>query len=241
MNAELGDLGDQISAEFDGLLDYIWKSPNFIENEIKTERQKLDAYFPEAGNEADREQRLLLRKLRAHYEGENLFGRFPKFMASSNLFLSASLFEHFLLRLCRAVETHTNQPLSDQKGNGVDRYLRFLGATLGPLNTSEHYTEVGAAIVIRNALLHADGEIEVCRNRVRLQQIVSKKLYLARDHRAEKDSSDSSWHPTVSITGDPARLKINNDYSYIAAAYLKKFLLSLTKGATAIEFWPFAA
>lgn len=45
------DFARSTADEFSNVADYIWKTPNFIEQEITIEKEKLDAYFPLRGDD----------------------------------------------------------------------------------------------------------------------------------------------------------------------------------------------
>src|SRR5229473_496563 len=76
------DLARNVSVEFSDVADYIWKTPNLIEQEKAVEEEKLRAYFPLTG---DLEKDDLARRLRAGrwaHESRKLFSLFPSLMAS---------------------------------------------------------------------------------------------------------------------------------------------------------------
>ncbi len=214
----------EIYQQFTSLFDYVFKLPRFIEGQIELERSKLDDYFPaQSGPDAD-PQIQFLRNVRWNHESTRLFDDFPHFMAASNLFLAASLFEGFLHDFCKQVE-YREFLLNDQKGNGVRRYFAFLRrAELSPEKVSL-YLQIDAAIIFRNALLHADGRMDFCRDRSKIERLVHDLIYIEPSRRDGGVRVDENGQPEVAIARDSNRLVVSNDYAVRATAYFRDFLL----------------
>ncbi len=221
----------EIYAEFSSLLDYIWKTPRFIEDQVALERRKLDAYFPAQNGPNANPQMKQLRQLRSMDEGLKLFHHFPRYMAASNLFLATSTFELFLHKLCKDVERHGHLAM-DERRSGVRRYFTFLGVAGFQPEQISVYVQVNAAIMFRNALLHADGRMDICRDRLRIEQIVRKLEYLEPARRDAGGQIDEDGRPEVSLSDEPSQLRITNFYAYRATAYFKRFLLEIAKDLT---------
>ena len=219
-----------IHNQFNSLLDYIFKTPQFIDGQVAIERRKLDSYFPAQSGPNPDEHVTYLRNLRSEIEGARLFNDFPRFMAASNLFLAAAIFERFLYEICKKVESAELQ-LSDQRGNGIGRYFGFLCKVgLLPDKTS-FYQQIDSAIAFRNALLHADGRMEICRNSSKIERIVRSHLYIEPSRRLNGPHTDENGHPEVGLSGYPVQLKIDNFYVYRATAYFRDYLLDFTNQA----------
>ncbi len=217
----------RLNDEFSVLLDYIWKTPRFIASEIVSERRKLDEYFP-AQIDPDLDQQFsILRGMRASAEGAKLFGGFPRYLAASNLFLSTSIFEKFLFEFCELAET-SELTIASHRGNGVSRYLKFLINAGQAVQSNSYFEQIDAAITFRNALLHADGRLEVSRDKEKIERIVRDLRYLQKDRREGGCPLDENGNPEVRISIEPKTLRIDNYYAYRSAAYFRNFLLELT-------------
>lgn len=216
-----------ILGDFSALLDYIWKSPRFVEYEAELEERKLEEYFPE--EEAKSDPRIALsRSFRRHFENEQI-GRFPRYIATSNLFLATSVFEHYLYAVCRGFERLSDCKIADQRGNGCERSFRFLEkAGLKP-RSPRLYPQVDAALTIRNTLLHANGDLRLSRERQKVEDITKRKLFMERGREKNTGIVDDWGHDEVLISFDGDHININNFYSYRAAAQYREYLLDISK------------
>jgi hypothetical protein len=220
-------LAKEAMVEFSDLLDYIWKTPEFIEGQIEIERQKLDDYFPTFDN-ADSDPYVALRAFRCEHESHKLTVVFPSLMATGNLFAAVSLLEAYFLRLCQVLETQTSQQLANFRGSGLSRligYLKYAG--LNPHNVHE-WQQVDAALKIRNCLMHANGLLSWSRDATTLRTIVNSALYVPKEVRIRRKEGGKPSDEVVIVNsslGD--KLLITNDYAYEAAAQMRNFFCNL--------------
>lgn len=217
----------KILREFDALRDYIWKTPRLIDTERKLEREKLFHYFPDSADPEEDARNKQLRAIRAVLEGYNLAIRFPTYMASSNLFIAESVFEHFLFKLSSELEEVVSLRLAAQRGNGVKRLFAFISAAGIPSASLALYPEIDAIITLRNALLHANGHLELSRERAKIESIVGRQLFIEPSCRAEGGMDDERGRPEACIPEGTNQLRINNFLAYRAALYFERFLLEL--------------
>jgi len=218
----------EIFSDFTSLMDYVWKTPRFIEYESALEARKLEAYFPQAKAEIDPVTRSH-RRIRKALEDHKLIRRFPRYIAASNLFLATSLFEHYLFALCREIEGLGDRKLADQKGNGCARFFNFLKQTDFKPQSMALYEQVDAALTLRNALLHANGDLRLSRERPKIEAIVKRKLFISADTRTLGGVMDDDGTEEVSLSPGRNAISITNHYSYRAAAYYKEFLLEISR------------
>lgn len=217
----------EILDDFSALLDYVWKSPRFIQYESDHEDRKLELYFPK--HKADADPFIdFMRKTRKFSEDDRLHRYFPRFIATSNLFLATSLFEHHLLGICRKIEDTCDCRISDQRGNGCERFFRFLKVAGFDPYDAHLYNQVNAALTIRNAMLHANGDLRLSREREKIESIANKRLFMDPDRRKKGLDVPDEWgRHEVSISADGNQLDINNFYSYRATSYYRDYLLDV--------------
>lgn len=224
------------------MIDFLWKSPNFISAEMEREREKLWAYFPDRGSVEERERNADLRKIRAHLEGRKLFGHFPHYLAQSNLYLVLSLFERHLLCIAHLQENKGRPLLSEVKGSGVDRYLRFLKLHDIKFDKIPWYHEVQAVKSIRNCMLHAGGELALSRDRTFVEQVVGSELYKPPARRGDEGMIDDYGRPEIEIK--EGRLLLNWYFPIRAEIATAEYLYELVEaippalGAAEVPYLP---
>lgn len=219
----VAELRDRADRAFEHLTDYIWKTPRLIETEEALEREKIAAYFPITGRDEKADAfHGRLRRLRTALEIPKLRLSFPSFVASANLMLSASTFEHWCLALCKEIEAQGDAALTDIAGLGVHRLLKFLRRFDVDLNRSKFCKQAIAAIKIRNCLVHANGVVShMGRDRADLHRIVASHEYVSR---RRFDGSVRSWppgeqHVRIVETALGDQLVIDNEYSWASSCY----------------------
>jgi hypothetical protein len=198
---------------FNDVLDYVWKAPSLIEHQKEIELRKLSEFQPDES---------WIRDFRWHLESKKLHQVFPWLMASGNLFTVVSLFEVYLLRIARIVETHAAAGASvPQRSQGVQRAMAVLrGAGIEPSGV-RLWPQVEAALKIRHCLMHAGGILVNSRDEREIQRLAASHTYLAPEHRQRRIPDEP---PMVSIVYNTAlgdRLEITNYYAWLAAAYLR--------------------
>jgi hypothetical protein len=213
-----------IHQEFNALSDFIWKTPRLLEDERRREDDKLFAYFPDEGDHDTRQRNADLRKLRAYLEGVKLAVHFPEYMAKSNLFMAASAFEFHLLGICEDVQVGTGQKIEATKGQGISRFLRYLRtAGLDPAKI-DLYEQVDAILALRNALLHAFGDLKLSREAGKIVSIVRALKYIEPARRKGGGVIDERGRPEAEIVND--QLQISNHFAFRASAYFSHFLMA---------------
>ncbi|HVL72023.1 MAG TPA: hypothetical protein VM434_09075, partial [Beijerinckiaceae bacterium] len=108
LKATYEGLSAQAYLEFCDVLDYIWKTPEFLRSQIGLEVSKLEEYFPVQGDPKEEALILRLREARWRDESRKLGVVFPYLTAVGNLFTSVSLFETYCLMLCRELEARVS-------------------------------------------------------------------------------------------------------------------------------------
>ncbi len=156
-------LASHAMREFSDVADYFWKSMRFVENEMRSEVSKLEAYFPFCGDQERDRLAAKLRKMRWSLEQRKLNSVFPYLIANGNLFTCVSLFETYVLRLCQQLEK-PNLNLKGCKGAGIERFFRFLRSPGIQVNQTYLYSEINAILRLRNCLYHANGLLSLSRD-----------------------------------------------------------------------------
>jgi hypothetical protein len=215
----------EIYEEFSALCDFIWKTPRFIEGEWDREREKLAVYYPDGGDEEEKATNAQLRGIRAYTEAVNLAIRFPRFMAQSNLFMAASAFECHLLNICKDLEERTGAPLGNLKGQGVSKFFRYLKSHGYDLPKLRLYEQVDAILTLRNALFHAAGNLELCREALKVRQIVGSLTFIEPTRRHHGGFVDEDGRSEAIVVD--GCLFINNYLPFRSSAYFRDFLLAL--------------
>lgn len=221
-----------IRRHFDTLLDYVWKTPQLIASLTIAEQRKLDAYFPLS--EALKDNRVAdLRLLRLESERFKLFEAFPLYQARSNLLVAAAAFEHFLFDIAIQMETVVGPKLSDFKGNGYSRILKFMKSRGLHAHTIPLYEQVDALVTVRNCLIHVDGRLRFSRESEKIRQIISKSLYLDPSRRIGVTKDENGWLDIEVIEGD--QIRINNSFAFRSCAHFRDFLLRLAQLALNLD------
>ena len=200
---------------FNPLLDYVWKTPRFLEREAKLETQKLGAYVGE------------IRAMRFMSEFQNILGYFPVFMAHSNLLVAISLFEAYALRLCRLLEELTAVELKKAKGMGRSKIFDYFGMIGISRESLDHADVVDTAHFSRNIVMHAGGAVPRVKDRDKIKTIVGERLYVSDDRRQKR--SDDYNPEKISIVSENGSeyLSFDNMYSWIATAHLRNHFIEL--------------
>lgn len=209
-------------AEFDALLDYIFKTPRFLQAEEALERKKLDAYFP-SSDMSERNQ--FSRRARAGSEFGKIFFKFPVFLTTSNLLIATSLLEHHLVQL---VEEHSRQ-LGVEVGAhvGVAKAIRNISAWVPEFKNNMLLEPVDSAIKIRNRLVHDGGRLTNTARCDEVRSIVLRKTHISAFHRqrwVEQGFGDEMVF-IASLNGCDW-IRMDKDYAFHATAYFRDFYLS---------------
>lgn len=194
-SSKLVDLVEQSFAEFGDLLDYIWKAPRLIDYENKLEQSKLDLYFPDRPD---------LAKIRWNRESKKLSMIFPYYIAVSNLYIALSMLEIYLLSLHKTIKGSLSIDEGGIKGQGSIRIFNYLRAAGIAVSSVDLYSQVQAALQIRNCLLHAGGLLADSRNDKEIRRIVSDMTYLSTQSR----KTDSIYKVRIGLSsfGEQSRL-----------------------------------
>jgi hypothetical protein len=234
-SANLHALAYAARSEFEDIADYVWKSPNLIKTETQLEIEKLRAYFPLTGSPNEDAEAIRLRKTRWFFEARRLGKVFPHVMCHGNFFTSLSVFEAYVLMLCREINKCKILSLDNYSGRGIGKYWKYLSDVPIDLKALAFHEQILAALAIRNCLLHANGVIAWLKNPDEVRQIVRERKYWAdytRNKVAPEDSRD------VHIADGPLgeQLVISNDYAHAVLHYLSFFYVDLSKNAQAACF-----
>jgi len=221
----------RIYHEFSALADYIFKLPRFLDAEIEIEKKKLFDYFPKSNDPETDQRNAGLRAMRFDLEFGNLLGRFPRFMAASNLMQACSLFENALLRVCR---THGSFQAwsSAQQSKGVAGLFRFLAATGRPAAALSFGRQVEIALLFRNCLVHANGLLALSRNETEIRRIIKAREFVETERRGKYDPAGDFWRAKIEPTAEGPALSTSNNYAFVSCGQFRDFLLDLLMDST---------
>jgi hypothetical protein len=220
-------LGQRIFQEFSGLLDYIYKTPRFVDEEKKRELRKLSDYYPFTGETERDAEAATMRSIRWSFEGAKIHQLFPNLMASSNLFLIISYHERSLRTLCVELAKEKNLPEDLLQGlpmNGLYKFLKEAGTDWWQASYS---LEVEVARKFRNFLIHQGGILNNSKKSRDVCEYVDKRSYLPKTLRNQE--FEKIWSPTNRIQkmelGE--QLQVSNDYVWIAAVCFRDNVVEL--------------
>ncbi len=208
----IDSLGWGAQLDFDDAADFIWKTPTLIEHQTEIEKAKLYQYFPDD---------VRMRLLRWRLESRKLEKIFPSLMSTGNVFIVVSLFEMYALRLCLLTQTFSEASLRGTKGQGISRTFEYLRGTGIDHGSCRLWTQVDAALKIRNCLMHASGFLAQSRDEKDLRRILKSGTFLPREHRNSKDMVQ------IAETDLGQRLQITNEYPWLLCCYLRDFFLEM--------------
>lgn len=194
---------------FNDLLDYVWKTPEFLELQERIELRKA---------RGDRSS------WRWKHESRKLHRVFPVLLAISNIALVVSLLElHVGVLVAHAVGAHR-----PRVRGGLRDLLKQLRATgLDPYSLS-HWQQVDCIIRVRNCLIHSAGFIGSDKDEEWFRNMITRRLHLEPEHRRLPDDDDV--HPKVVNTQLGPRLRIQNEYAWLATAYARDYFVELCGG-----------
>ncbi|WP_176467102.1 hypothetical protein [Vibrio metoecus] len=208
---------NESEVEFNELLDFLYKSPRFIKSEKELEDKKLESYFGD---------NIELKALRWAIHDRRLNKFYPEFLSQSNLFVTSSIFESYILKLCYEVELIASKKLKEKKVSGVHGLLKYLKDELGvQYSQLEIWQQIDSIIKIRNCLMHANGALVWSRNGDEIYNILNKKLFLSSKQReAQKKwgGLDDYYFIDEQVIGKV--VKVKNEMSIVACGHYKEFL-----------------
>jgi hypothetical protein len=209
---EIPELAAPAFWHFGDVLDVIWKAPDFIDAQREMELESLRC----AGDSSNGHTRW-------HFEHRKLWGVFPGLLANANTFLVTSLLELHLRMILEQVSEGT--PPKPQRG--IRETLSLLKHQGFRVEATNRWSQIDALIRIRNCLMHAAGVLHRSKDSDALEQLVTRRAYLAPTHAAEELGEE-----TVRIIEQRfgRRLVVNNMYAWLAAAYCREFIVELCGG-----------
>jgi hypothetical protein len=212
----LQEVGRDASSSFDDALDYFWKTPQFLKQQESIERQKADEYFSDTP---------WMRDLRWSIESRKIRRVFPYLMAVGNLFTAVAIYELYALELALVLDGRSSARLSAERGQGLERSLKYIRAVGVDPASGPLYSQVTAALKIRNCLMHASGVLTRSRDHREIERIVASREYISANH----DRSRERENPMVDIvtTRFGRKLEITNHYAWLATAYLRDHFMDL--------------
>lgn len=103
---------------------------------------------------------------------------------ASTIIALVSFMETTLLHVCRDVRLITQEELkaSDLNGSAIDKCKKYLKRFGGFAITEATWREIDYIIQVRNALVHANGYIDQCKNPGKVRQVVAKGPGLNENH-----------------------------------------------------------
>ena len=231
-DSELAVISRNAVIEFMNVSDFLWKSPSFINDQVVKETEKLDGYYPLSGNRIKDENARLGREGRWKLESRALFGTFPFMLSTGNLIACLSILESHLERLCTLADGHFCASFEKARGIGISKMFKYLDQCLGErgkqLEQLTYYPPIRAAYDIRNSFTHARGILLWSRQRERLVEIVSSKLYLTESDREREVSENDDEHKVIITSGlQGEQLKIGHYYVWKSANYAQSLVQEL--------------
>jgi hypothetical protein len=229
-SAKLHALAHAACFEFEDIADYVWKSPKLIEAETKLEIEKLEAYFPLTGFPDEDAKASKLRATRWFFESRKLGNVFPHVMCHGNFFTSLSVFEAYVLMICREINECQILSLKSYSGRGISKYWKYLSDVPINLRALAFHEQIVAALALRNCLLHANGILAWLKNPEEVRQIVRERKYWA-DYTRNKITREESADVRIIDGSLGEQLIISNDYAHTVLHYLRFFFVDLCKNA----------
>ena len=141
-----------------------------------------------------------------------------------------SLFEIYVFKICSVLETTSSKCLKSVRGSGVDRLCKYLILALQDLGIDldvanfEYLKEIRAAVRIRNALMHASGLLQVCRDRVGIMHIIDNYLYLHESDRRKTIIDDKRHIIHVVPTESGEQIIVGSLYAWRLAFYCRELI-----------------
>jgi hypothetical protein len=214
------ELGQKFYHDFNDLVDFVWKLPEFVKQQRSSEAGKLEEYFPLSGNQEQDREALLLRGMRTQLHCRRLNEVFPDSVASASFLIGVSWHERNLLLLCKKLSAKLTTDM--QKVHGIGGLWKFLQMSGVPAEHSRSFEEVKVAYEIRNCLIHAGGLVEFSNSTSKLTSIVDGKTYLPDRLRAKPQTKN--WNPRVDLVGSELgdTVRLNAAYAYLATNLLKE-------------------
>jgi hypothetical protein len=220
--------------EFSDISDYIWKAPNFIEQETKLEKRKLEAYFPLTGD-ADKDAfAISLRAIRWEHESRKLYELFPQLLAVGNLYACLSVFEAYCLRLANLIERRSQHQVRTTGGRGIQKIFKFF-STAGVQHFKTDYAlEMEAALKIRNCLIHSEGLLSWAQE-ASLRRIIGSGRFLSIEHLERRKRLGTPLDEVTIVTSELGdKITISNKYPHLLATYARWYLFDSAKKASEI-------
>jgi len=198
-------------------LDYVWKAPNLIENELKIEMEKIKTYYPDNKE---------LRQMRWSIEGPRLLGVFPYLINNSTLFIVLSILETRVFYISKLLEPISSQSLNDFRGQGISKCFEYLKKGIGiKVDSLENWMQIDASLEIRNCLIHTNGILDYYKSADKIIKIEDGKLYLTKEDRVRRKKINHEFDEMSISNSDfyGKRLLISSKYSWIICVYARDF------------------
>ena|ERR1035437_4158048 len=133
------------------------------------------------------------------------------------------MLEIYLLSLHKTIKGSLSIDEAGIRGQGATRVFNYLRAAGVAVSSVDLYSQVQAALQIRNCLLHAGGLLADSRNDKEIRRIVSDMTYLSTQSRKK----DSIYKVGIGLSSFGEQIQITNNYSYLVSVYARDHFLSL--------------
>lgn len=224
----VGRLGREAFQSFGDLSDFIWKTPRFLESEMKLEAKKLNDYFPITGSAEVKKCNRKMRKHRFALEFTKVMLTFPRHMAVGNFFAAVSLYEAYCLALAYEIEKLTGKPLEGLRGQGITKLFKYFSVAKIQWQAALDAEQVNAILKIRNCLSHANGILKWSRDSISVSQAVTSRSFLPKEVRKGLSQSDEAFQRVKIVEGAMGKqVLITNGYAHIATEYLRNHFVDL--------------
>jgi hypothetical protein len=233
LSFRLEGLAAEAFDQFSDAGDYFWKSARFLDDELLRELKKIADYYPLSGDPESDRLALKLGEVRWSREQKKAKGAFSFLISAGNLFTSVSMLEQYLFRMCKEIEASpSNQgKLLDVRGNGVDRYFRYLRIHSVKPESIPFFHEILAIITLRNCVYHANGLLELSREAGYVRRIVEQKLYYEPINQVGKRREDRETLATVIMTGQGEQVRVGALLAWHSTHFFSNFVCQLCKNS----------
>lgn len=216
---------EQISEEFEHIIDFVWKSNRLISEEKEREEKIYSMY------EKTSDKNMVIANLRWKYESFKINKVFPYLTNVSNLFTLISILEHNLLKLAKEIEKRDSSLLlQDIRGTGIKKLFEYFKKKSINLENVDFFKQIQTSIKIRNCFFHASGVLLWSKDDIELRNIVKNKTFFDKELRENPDvTNDKDWIITIVESDYGQQLQLTHNYTFILSSYIKDFLTSLCR------------
>jgi hypothetical protein len=196
-------------------MDYLWKSENLIDHEMKVEIGKIKPQF---------RQKFIPGNPLWEIRTQGIREVFPTLIATSNLFLVISLLEVQLLTLCNLIESACKGRFDEAPGSGIQRCLKFIRKEAHfDYEKNPFWEPLHAATLIRNCFSHAFGILKYSKDQEKIISLLRDKKYWVKMNRDGSHPNSMVYLTEKHIHGK--QLAIESHYPWLLYSYSFELLI----------------